>query len=133
MSTVFPTDCSPCVTQALFLSASTLFAALCRSTARALLLAIRPTPNTSLIIFSYNLKGSFEEVRVSSLIVCNLREKMSCQTSRERDHGEGQHVEQKHPVHLTCYWSLPSSRGLYKERVMLFTNKNLTLNCSGEQ
>ena len=26
---------------------------------------------------------------------------MSCQTSRERDHGEGQHVEQHHPVHLT--------------------------------
>ena len=49
---------------------------------------------------------------------------MSWQTSRERDHAEDQRVEQNHPVHLTCYWSLPSSRGLYRERVMLFTNKS---------
>ena len=56
----------------------------------------------------------FEEVRAF----------FSCQTSREGDHGEDQHAEQNHPGHLTCYWSLPSSRGLYRERVMLFTNKS---------
>ena len=38
---------------------------------------------------------------VSSLIACSLHEKMSCQTSRERDHGEGQHVEHNHPDPLT--------------------------------
>ena len=61
---------------------------------------------------------------VVSSLVCSLHEKMSCQTCRERDHGEDQHVEQNHPAHLTCYWSLPSSLGLYRERVMLFTNKS---------
>ena len=60
---------------------------------------------------------------VVSSLVCSLHEKMSCQTSRERDHEEDKHVEQNHPVHLT-YWSLQSSRGLYRERVMLFTNKS---------
>ena len=42
-----------------------------------------------------------EVVVVSSLIVCSLHEKMSCEISRERDHGEGQHVEQHHPAPLT--------------------------------
>ena len=43
--------------------------------------------------------GGFRIV-VSSL-VCSLHEKMFWQTSRERDHGEDQHVEQHHPVHFT--------------------------------
>ena len=38
---------------------------------------------------------------VVSSLVCSLHEKMFWQTSRERDHGEDQHVEQNHPVHFT--------------------------------
>ena len=38
---------------------------------------------------------------VVSSLVCSLHEKMSWQTSRERDHAEDQRVEQNHPVHLT--------------------------------
>jgi len=45
-----------------------------------------------------------ERIVVSSL-VCSLHEKMFWQTSRERDHGEDQHVEQNHPVHLTGHCS----------------------------
>ena len=38
---------------------------------------------------------------VVSSLVCSLHEKMFWQNSRERDHGEDQHAEQNHPVHLT--------------------------------
>ena len=54
----------------------------------------------------------------------NLRSRERVGRESGRDHGEDQHAEQNHPGHLTCYWSLPSSRGLYRERVMLFTNKS---------
>ena len=45
-----------------------------------------------------------ERIVVSSL-VCSLHEKMFWQTSRERDHGEDQHVDKNHPVHFTGHCS----------------------------